>query len=414
MKYLSLRRERSLRAEPADLADRSPNAPGLDEGDQSDFEMKVVHLLDTVNRGGAETQVLDICRNASRVGLQVTLVAAGGGVLENDFRETGVEYIRIDRRLPVDIYLGSQLRKIIRERSIEIVHGYQSVDALHLYLATLGIGKVKRVLSFQGFIPGRKNRVIAKMMAGRMDANISVSKSLMKYLAEDIRIKRFDNFHVIYNGADEERLQPSGYSIKAELRLPHDVMLGGMVANFVSDPTKDQLTICRALPVVMEKFRNFHFLFAGRVSVGAEDKMAECLRVCIENGIAENVHFLGARSDVGDILSELDVFVFSSRQEGFPVAVSEAMLAGIPMIVSDIEPLREAVRNGDLGELFVTGNAESLGGKMVELLGDAPRRTKLADRARVYAVEHFSIGAHLQELKTLYNSLVGTRHSAAG
>jgi len=105
-------------------------------------------------------------------------------------------------------------------------------------------------------------------------------------------------------------------------------------------------------------------------------------------------------------LSELDVFVFSSRQEGFPVALSEAMLAGVPVIVSDIEPLREAVREGELGELFETGNAEMLSEKMNEVVGNPERRAEHADRARRYATQHFSIEAHLHGLKKLYESLV--------
>jgi glycosyltransferase involved in cell wall biosynthesis len=371
--------------------------------------IKVLQLLDSVNRGGAETQVLDICRNASRFGMETTLVAAGGGVLEEDFRDSGVEYIRLDRKLPVDLYFASHLRKIIKERGIEIVHGYQAVDGLHLYLATRGLKNVKRVLSFQGFIPGRKNRVIAKLIAPRMDASISVSESLFNYL-DAIGIKRRDNFHVIYNGADEKRLQPTGSSIKRELNLPADALLGAMVANFTADPTKDQLTICRALPAVIEKLPNFHFLFAGRVAEGAEGRMADCVNVCIENGITDNVHFLGGRSDVADILSELDIFVLSSRQEGFPVAVSETMLAGVPLIVSDIEPLREAIlEDGNLGEMFPVGDFEILSEKILGLLVDDARRDRLANNARIYARENFSIDAHLRGLKKLYAGLPETK-----
>jgi glycosyltransferase involved in cell wall biosynthesis len=367
--------------------------------------MKILHLLDSVNRGGAETQVLDICRNASRFGLEMTLVTAGGGVLENDFRDSGVEFIRLDRKLPVDVYFASQLRKIIKERGIEIVHGYQAVEGLHLFLATRGLKNVKRVLSFQGFIPGRKNRITAKLVAPLMHANISVSESLFQYL-DGIGIKRRQNFHVIYNGADEKRLRATGGSIKNEMHLEANALLAGMVANFTTDPTKDQLTICRALPAVIAQFPNLHFVFAGRVADGAEDKMAECLEVCITNGIVDNVHFLGARPDVPDILDELDLFVFSSRQEGFPVAVSEAMLAGVPLIVSDIEPLREAVCDGEFGEMFLAGDFAELRQKIVGLLGDHERRLRLADSAREYALEHFSIDAHLQRLKDLYSRLL--------
>jgi glycosyltransferase involved in cell wall biosynthesis len=371
--------------------------------------MKILHLLDSVNRGGAETQVLDICRNASRFGMETTLVAAGGGVLEDDFRDSGAEYIRLDRKLPVDLYFASQLRKIIKERGIGIVHGYQAVDGLHLYLATRGLKNVKRVLSFQGFIPGRKNRVIAKLIAPRMHANISVSESLFTYL-DAIGINRRENFHVVYNGADERRLKPTGGSIKHEQNLPANAIVGAMIANFTADPTKDQLTICRALPAVIEKFPNFHFLFAGRVADGAEGRMADCVSVCLEAGITNNVHFLGGRSDVADILSELDIFVLSSRQEGFPVAVSEAMLAGVPLIVSDIEPLREAILDdGNLGEMFPVGNFQILSEKILGLLGDDARRHKLADNARIYARENFSVDAHLHRLKKLYAGLLETK-----
>ncbi len=183
-------------------------------------------------------------------------------------------------------------------------------------------------------------------------------------------------------------------------------MLGGMVANFTADPTKDQLTICRALPAVIKQFPNFHFVFAGRVADGAEGRMADCLNICIENGIADHVHFLGGRSDVPDILSELDVFVFSSRQEGFPVAVSEAILAGVPLIVSDIEPLLEATHNGEFGETFPVGDNAVLSAKLTSLLADPDKRHDLTTRAKAFALDNFSIDSHMRGLIRLYGSLI--------
>ncbi len=143
-----------------------------------------------------------------------------------------------------------------------------------------------------------------------------------------------------------------------------------MVGNFYRDPRKDQFTLCKALPQVFAEFPNANCVFAGGIENGAEDKMADCLNFCIENKIIEKVHFLGARSDVPDILSELDIFVFSSLHEGLPVAISEAMLAGVPLIVSDIEPLLEATANGAYGEVFPVKNAEALSEKILKLLRD--------------------------------------------
>lgn len=368
--------------------------------------IKVLHFLDSVGRGGAETQVLDVCRNAADFGIDITLVTGRGGPLEEDFQNSGVDLIRLNRKFPVDIHLASQIRRIIKEKEIRIVHGHQAVEGLHLYLASRGLKNVKTVLTFEGFVPGRKNRVTGKFIAPLMDANIAVSESLLSYLKTSLKISDFDNFHCLYNGADTKRLVLNGSSLKQELGLPPDALLAGMVGNFVPDPTKDQMTICKALPSVLGKIPGLHLVFAGKIAEGAEDYAAACKNFCTENKIIGNVHFLGARSDVPDILAELDLFVFSSVQEGFPIAVCEAMLAGVPMIVSDITPLLEATANGKYAKIFPVGNEIILGEMMIEALIKRDAQIEMADKARQFAAENFSIERHLQELKRLYQTLL--------
>jgi len=368
--------------------------------------MRVLHFLDTLNRGGAETQALDVCHNAEKFGLEMTFVTAQGGVLENDFRAANAEFIKLNRRFPVDLYLASQLRKIIKEQKIQIVQGYQAVDGLHLYLATRGLKNVKRVLSFQGGMsPDWKNLRTMKFLIPRMDANIVVSQGLKKWHAE---IDGFDteNFTVIYNGADTKRLQPTGKSLRKELNLTENTSLIGMIGNFYRERRKDQLTICRSLPKVFAEIENVHCIFAGKIEDGAEEKMADCLNFCIEHKIIERVHFLGGRSDVPDVLAALDLFVFSSLHEGLPIAMSEAMLAKVPLIVSDIEPLLEASKSGKYAEVFPAQNAGVLSEKILNLLKNKDLRKDSANRALKFAEENFSIEAHLWELRKLYESLL--------
>lgn len=367
--------------------------------------MKVLHFLDTTGRGGAEMQVLDVCRNAKDFGLDLTFVTAQGGALENEFRSSGADFEKLSRRFPVDIYLASQLRKIIKEREIQIVHGYQPVEGLHLYLATRGLRNVKKVLSFQGFVFDRKNRLTAKFLIPRMDSNIVVSKGLKKF-HKTVDGFNTENFEVIYNGADIKRLETSGKSLRKELGLPENALLVGMIGNFYRDPRKDQFTICKALPKVFAEIPNVHCIFAGKIEEGAEEKMADCLNFCIENEIIERVHFLGGRSDVPDILAALDVFVFSSLYEGLPVAMSEAMLAKVPLIVSDIEPLLEASAGGKYAETFPAQNAKVLSEKILKLLKNANLREDLAKSAFAYAEGNFSIEAHLKQLENFYRKLL--------
>jgi glycosyltransferase involved in cell wall biosynthesis len=367
--------------------------------------MRVLHLLDTLNRGGAEMQALDVCRNSRDAGIDLTLVSMKGGAMEEVFQASGADFIKLNRRFPVDLFLASQLRKIIKERRVEIVHGYQAVEGLHLYLAARGLKNVKKVLSFQGFLTDKKNRLTLKFLIPRMDANVVVSRGLKKWHSEIDKLDT-ENFRVIYNGADATRLKPSRNDLRDELGLGEDSLLIGMVGNFYRAARKDQLTLCKALPRVLAEIENAHCVFAGKIEDGAEDKMADCINFCIENKITDRVHFLGARGDVPDVLAALDVFVFSSLHEGLPVAVSEAMLAGVPMVVSDIEPLLEACGNGKYAEVFPVKNAEVLSDKILKLLKDESLRADLAKRAREFARENFSIEAHLRELKKLYDSLM--------
>ena len=87
------------------------------------------------------------------------------------------------------------------------------------------------------------------------------------------------------------------------------------------------------------------------------------------------------------------------------MAVSEAMLAGVPMIVSDISPLREATQEGALAEIFPAGNEDVLSEKLLAFLGNPVVRDYYSGRAKAYANDNFNIDAHLRELQKLYRSL---------
>ena len=369
-------------------------------------QIKVLHLLDSLGRGGAETLVLDVCRNARVGGLDLTFAANGGGELEEDFRMSGAEVVRLERRLPVDFRVVRQLKKIIKERQIQIVHTHQAVEAVHAYLACRGT-PAKIVLTHHGYIADKKNLFALKFLIPRVSMNIAVSRAMLDWYKSENNLDFPDrNTQILYNGVDEKRLKGNREKLRKELALPVGTMLFGMIANFYRDPRKDQMTICRVLPKVFTEIENAHCVFAGRTEAGAEEKLAACVRFCEENKIADRVHFLGARGDVPDVLAALDLFVFSSLKEGLPIAVNEAMLAKVPMIVSDIEPLLEATGGGKHAEVFPTQNASELAEKILKLLTNVNLREDLANRAFDYARENFSIEAHLRELKKLYQSIL--------
>jgi glycosyltransferase involved in cell wall biosynthesis len=251
-----------------------------------------------------------------------------------------------------------------------------------------------------------------KFLVPRMDANVAVSRELLACLGAEGGFDTTRNFRVVHNGVDTSRLEQAekatgASDLRAELKLKEGDLLFGMVGNFYADARKDQLTVCRALPEVFRRVPHAHFAFAGGHGAGAEHIYRACVDYCREQRIADRVHFLGQRADVAAVLKVLDIFVFSSRRDSFGVAVVEAMLAGVPAVVSDIGALLEVTRGGECAAVFRTGDADDLARRLVELVEDRERRAHLAEAARGWAEREFRIETHIANLLKLYESLAG-------
>lgn len=374
--------------------------------------IRALHILDSLNRGGAEMLTLDVCRNAHTEGLELTFVATGTGDLAQEFAALDIDQIWLRRRLPIDPIIVKKLREVVLSRSIKVVHAQQAVEAIHLYLATRGT-PAKCVMSLQNYILDTKNRIATKLILPKMDAVCPVSESMQEWFKSDEGFVPDERFHVLHNGVDLARLKPTrqhgAASLRAELGIASSDTLLGMIGNFYPDARKDQLTVCKALPTVMRDVADCHFVFVGSVHDRAHEYFNRCVDHCRDAGIADRVHFVGKRTDIPDLLRELDLFVFSSVQEGLPVAAVEALMLGVPMIVSDIPPLLEVAgcrtQEESVAETFRTGDFENLAARLIDLLRNRERLRELGRRARILTPRRFGIDIHLKNLRKLYEEL---------
>jgi glycosyltransferase involved in cell wall biosynthesis len=117
------------------------------------------------------------------------------------------------------------------------------------------------------------------------------------------------------------------------------------------------------------------------------------------------VHLLGLRSDVERVLCAGDVFAQPSRNEGLPLALLEAMAAGLPVVVTRVGGMAEVVREGESGHLVAAGDAAALSAALAALLGrpDRGRELGAAGRARVQA--EYSV----ERMAARYRALYGAR-----
>ena len=360
--------------------------------------MKIIHLLDETNRGGAEILTLDVCRNARQNGLEMLLISMRSGDLEKEFENSGITYLKLNRKKLLDIKAIFELRKIIKKYEVKIIHSHIVVSAAYAYLASIGLN-VKKILTHHGFStnPKKIDDLWSNFLIPRLNMNIVVSNSFLERLLTDKGIKQRSNFRVIYNGIDKKK-----FDIK-DIKETHSTIRLGMVGNFINN--KDQITVCRALLEVKKTHPIFKFLFVGRRDEAFPEEYDTCYNYCKENGLLENVEFLGKRNDVLDILNSLDIFVFSSLNESFGIAPVEAMFLGLPVILSDIDVMREISMEGKYALLYEAGNDKELAEKIIKLMKDQTLRIKLGKESKEYVSQKFSIESHIKNLLKLYNEL---------
>jgi hypothetical protein len=121
-----------------------------------------------------------------------------------------------------------------------------------------------------------------------------------------------------------------------------------------------------------------------------------------ENGLSDRVELLGARADIPELLARADVFVLSSRSEGFPVSVLEAMAAGLPVVATNVGGVAEAVDHGKTGFLVPAGDSQALARAVERLVADPRLRRRLGAAGRSMARALFDVPRYRAAYRELY------------
>jgi len=206
-------------------------------------------------------------------------------------------------------------------------------------------------------------------------------------------------WEVIPNGFDLDHFSPAPArreQIRAELRLPEETPVVGLVARF--DAMKDHETFLQAAARLNEVRPGVHFVLAG---MNVDDGNSRLRDRVDELGLSGTVHLLGERSDVEAVYNALDVCTLSSYGEGFPNVVGEAMACGVPCVVTDVGDAASIV--ADTGIAVPARDASGLAAGWLSLLDLAPaQRREKGRRARERVVRHYSLERMVSRYERLY------------
>lgn len=370
--------------------------------------MKIAYFIGRLNRGGLESLTLDICRNHGETPYDFVCVYRHEGNMSEDFKASGAPMIQVRKPKGILRYLWS-LRKTFLYEKVDIVHSQTPSNTLLLSLVLHGTG-IKVVTTFHGYNFGHAPWWQKKIVYAVSNKILCVSNHQKQYYENKWGLLKENKLQVAYNGVDFSKIDSAKPSLEFE-DYPQRIRLA-MVGNFVSG--RSQNIIAKSIHHMREHgICNFDFYFIGKRVEQEAWRFDKCVQYC-EGHQLNNIHFLGSRGDVPELLKTMDGFVYSTEHDTFGIAVIEAIAAGLPIVVNDW-PVMTEVCNLGLQEsnrairFFRTDDVADCAEKMKELLMEIKTNSEQlhADcQLAMIAVKHkYSIESHIQQLFKIYQSL---------
>jgi glycosyltransferase involved in cell wall biosynthesis len=341
--------------------------------------MRILHVINALDVGGAETLVAGLCATAQQSGDQVELyVLRSGGPLETDVAKAGIP---IHSGGPGSVYSPLHVLRLapfIKSGKFDVIHVHLYPAQLWVCLAGVVAGRRTPVVTTEHCAWNRRRtplfRWADRWMYRQFTAIAAISEASRSALAGHLG-DEMPTLSLVPNGIDaarfEFRLPRPGESRSTPLTL---LSIGSLTR------TKDPATVIRA----MAQIEGATLMLAGDGPLRAElETMASNL------GARSRVAFLGMRRDIPQLIASADLYIQASLDEGFCLAVVEAMCGGLPCIVSGNPGLRETV--GEAGLYFEPGNANELASAIRALSNDPDRRAEMTcrglERARPFSLQ---------------------------
>lgn len=306
-------------------------------------KIKVLHVFGKMDRGGAETLIMNIFRNIDREKFQFDFLVSSNetGDYDEEIEKLGgfIHVVRVPKKICKIPHYLKDIKEIIKDEEYDVVHS-------HVYLFSGLITKIAKKANVRNVISHSHTinemnedtvlrKLYKKYMRNQIKKNsdylLSCSKEASIHLYETIDDNRIRN---IKNGIDLKRfsnIKTSRKNFLEKLGIPEGAFVIGHIGRFQKQ--KNHHFLIQVFYEIIKEKPNSYLLLLGRGDL--EDEIKNQVN---KLKVEENVMFLGVREDVPEIINSLDAFVFPSLYEGLGLVLIEVQSLGVPCFVSNTVP----------------------------------------------------------------------------
>ena len=370
--------------------------------------MKILHVISTLDVGGAEMHVLSQVRGQVARGHKVRVAyLLGEGALVADYRAAGAHCIGCVGKGPLALW---RLRPHLRWG--DLVHSHLLRADFVTAAAVCLFGSRRRLIS------GKHNDERALLrplvsrlhgLVGRIPARtIVLSDHVGRFVAEHGRVP-IEAQERVYYGIDPTPFSEAAANAISRARLRAEFGFGSQdlvllcVARFA--PQKAHEVLIAALAQARQE-APVRLLLVGGDPFG--DGVERARAVAQDLGVEQDgtCVFAGIRRDVPALMGASDGFAMASRWEGLGLVFLEAMAAGLPVLSTTVSAIPEVVQDGITGQLVAADDAGALAQVMVEWAGDPQRRQVLGEAGRQRVNAEFGLDRMVEETLAIYEDVV--------
>jgi glycosyltransferase involved in cell wall biosynthesis len=345
----------------------------------------VLHTTKVQGIGGAEQHLLALLPALRAEGIDARFLSLDGGLDADRFHraldERDVPYERVRCGFDLSPRLAVQVARSIRRLAPDLVH-------THMVHADV-YGSLAARLAHRPFVSTRHNDD-RYLLGPFRHVDRAAMHGAARIVAISDAVKRFhieaglpaEKLVTIHYGLDEPPRAPSEVT-PTDLGIPSGSPLLLAIGRLIEQ--KDHATLLRAFAQIRTTRPDAHLAILGWGRLERELR-----RQSAELGLTGSVHLPG-RVEPRDWLARADVFVHTSRWEGFGIVLLEAMLARLPVVATRVSAVPEIVLDGETGVLVEPGDAAGVAAAVSTLLAAPKRRTALGEAGRARARDEFSV-----------------------
>lgn len=369
--------------------------------------MNIVHVVENLALGGLERVVVSLVRMQLRHRHRVLVLCLfGEGVLAPEVRNSGARVIACEKGAGWDLRALAMMRDAVKSFHADVVHTHNAVAHYYAALATIGLGlhTVLNTRHGMGSFPysWRRERLYRLALLGSDVAVLVCAAAERRFVSNRIIPKK--KARIVPNGTDVdafvERNAEGRRKLVAACGAPTDTVVFGTVGRLSA--AKDHANLLAAMRQLIDQGANAFLVIVG------DGELRDPLRdQCAQLGLNAHARFLGARSDISELLSGFDVFVMSSVTEGYSLALVEACAAGLPCIATDVGGNSEIVQDNRTGLVVPAADTAQLAAAMQALSADADRRSTFGRGARTWALENGTLDSMYRRYLAIYEHREG-------